>query len=368
MNFEKAVKAKKKAKSKLAICVVGFNANSNRANLNCNRNPSNCNSDIGIVYLHGLLKMKTYKNLYHEIISLKNLILAWKKARKGKTKKGYVMKFEENLAYNLKILHEELKNQIYSPKPMQTFILRDPKTRKISKSDFRDRIVHHALYNIIEPIFNKVFIDENCANRKGKGNLFALEKFYFSLKKVSKNNSRNCFVLKADIKHYFEEINHKMLLEIIKRKIRCEQTIWLINQILKNKIESERETRILYNNEGMPLGNLTSQFFANVYLDKFDKFIKHELKAKYYIRYVDDFVILHKSKEQLKEWKKEIEVFLKEKLALELHPDKSRIINLSRGVDFVGFRIFYYFSLLRKRNIRNMERKIILFNEGENFL
>jgi len=115
----------------------------------------------------------------------------------------------------------------------------------------------------------------------------------------------------------------------------------------------------------MPLGNLTSQFLANVYLNELDKFVKHKLKAKFYIRYVDDFVLLHKSKQQIERWKKEIETFLRDKLSLELHPDKSKIINLSRGVDFVGFRNFYYYKLLRKRNIKNIERKINLFNEGE---
>ena len=114
----------------------------------------------------------------------------------------------------------------------------------------------------------------------------------------------------------------------------------------------------------MPLGNLTSQFFANVYLNELDYFIKHKLKAKYYIRYVDDFVILHKSKDQLEIWKKAIDNFLKEQLRLELHPNKSKIIFLSKGVDFVGFRNFYYFKLLRKRNIRKMENKINSFSEN----
>ncbi len=115
----------------------------------------------------------------------------------------------------------------------------------------------------------------------------------------------------------------------------------------------------------MPLGNLTSQFFANVYLNELDKFVKHKLKARYYIRYVDDFVILHSSKEQLEKWKKEIEIFLKGELKLELHLDKSKIISLSKGVDFVGFRNFYHFKLLRKRNIINVKRKIKLFNDGK---
>lgn len=115
----------------------------------------------------------------------------------------------------------------------------------------------------------------------------------------------------------------------------------------------------------MPLGNLTSQFFANIYLNELDQFVKHELKVKYYIRYVDDFVILHKSRFQLEKWKKEIETFLREKLKLELHPDKSRIVNLSKGVDFVGFRNFYNYKLLRKRNIKSMNRKINLYNAGK---
>src|SRR3989344_1228909 len=181
------------------------------------------------------------KKIYEETISPKNLILAYKKARKGKTNRDYVKKFEENLIYHLKILHEQLKNQIYFPKPMKTFILRDPKTRKISKSDFRDRIVHHALCNIIEPIFDKTFIYDNCANRKEKGTLFALKRLDFFKRKVTDNLSKGTYCLKADIKHYFNEINHNILLDIIKRKVKCEKTISLIKLILDNKVEPERE-------------------------------------------------------------------------------------------------------------------------------
>ncbi len=130
------------------------------------------------------------------------------------------------------------------------------------------------------------------------------------------------------------------------------------------KRERERRGQIDIDKKDLPLGNLTSQFFANVYLNELDYFVKHNLKAKYYIRYVDDFVILHSSKEQLKVWKKEINRFLNKELKLELHQDKSKIIPLSRGIDFVGFRNFYYFKLLKKRNIKNMENKIKLFNNG----
>ena len=294
--------------------------------------------------------MKTYNNLYSKLYSYENLFLAYKKARKGKTKKYYVKEFESDLIRNLSELQEELKNQTYRPKPLKKFILRDPKTRKISKANFRDRIVHHALFNIIEPIFDRIFIYDSCANRIGKGNLFALKRFDKFKRKVSNNLRSEAYCVKADIKHYFNEVNHNVLIETIEKKIADKKIINLIKIILKNGNEKE--------NIGMPLGNLTSQFFANIYLNEMDYFVKHKLKAKYYIRYVDDFVILHKSKEQLYLWKEQINKFLNEELKLELHPDKSKIIPLSKGIDFVGFRNLYYYKLLRKRNIRKMLLKI----------
>ncbi|UZE94343.1 MAG: hypothetical protein IB618_02080 [Candidatus Pacearchaeota archaeon] len=298
--------------------------------------------------------MKTQKYLYPKIYSIRNLYFAWRKARKPKTRKDYVIEFESNLRENLLSLHKELKEQTYQPKPLKTFILRDPKTRKISKSNFRDRIIHHAVYRVIEHIFDKTFICDSCANRKNKGNLFALKRFDFFKRKVSRNNTRACFVLKADIRHYFQEVSHRILLNIISKKISDEKVLWLINQILNNGFKEK----------GMPLGNLTSQFFANVYLNELDYFVKHQLKTKYYIRYVDDFVILHENKIQLEIWKFYIGKFLEEKLKLELHPEKSRVIPLFKGVDFVGFRNFYYFKLLRKRNIRNILLRIEQYKIG----
>jgi len=289
-------------------------------------------------------------NLYSHIYSINNLANAWRKARKGKTKKNYVIEFERNIRENLLKLNEELKNKTYRPELLKTFILRDPKTRKISESVFRDRIVHHALIRVIEPIFDKSFIYDCCANRKGKGNLFALERFGLFKRKVTNNLHSEAFCFKADIKHYFQEINHNTLIELIKRKIIDDEVILLIKRILFNGQNKE--------GIGMPLGNLTSQFFANIYLNELDYFVKHKLKARYYIRYVDDFIILHNSKEQLEEWKIKIDEFLREKLSLELHPEKSKIISLSCGIDFVGFRNFYYHKLLRKRNICRMFIKI----------
>ncbi|MFH1365341.1 MAG: hypothetical protein ABIH28_02040 [archaeon] len=149
--------------------------------------------------------------LYAQIINLKNLISAWRNARKGKTKKKYIYDFEQNTRKNLLKLNEELLNQTYSPEPLKIFILRNPKTRKISKSAFCDRIVHHALVRVIEPIFDKIFIYDSCANRIGKGTIFALKRFDFFKRKVTNNLKTEGFCLKADIKHYFEEVNHEIL-------------------------------------------------------------------------------------------------------------------------------------------------------------
>ena len=185
--------------------------------------------------------MKSHKNLYYQIYKWENLTLAYKKARKGKTKKDYVIKFEEDLWQNLRDLQFELMTLDYKPKPLKTFILRDPKTRVISKSDFRDRVMHHAICNIIEPIFQRTFIYDSSANQKGKGNLLAIKRFKDFQRKVSRNgklggwfdnNQIKGYCFKADIKHYFQEVNHQILLDILKRKIKDEKVIWLIEQVL----------------------------------------------------------------------------------------------------------------------------------------
>ena len=322
----------------------------NRLNVNGNNHGNNRDGHAFGIALESKT-MKTYENLYPEITSKENLHLAYKKARKRKTKKEYVQEFRKDLKKNLSLLRIELLLHSYKPKPLETFIIRDPKTRKINKSDFKDRIVHHALCNIIEPIFERIFIFDSYANRLGKGTLSALNRFDFFKRKVSKNNTKNCFILKADIRHYFDTVSHEILINIIKRKIKDEKIIWLIKQILSN-FNSEVKGK------GMPLGNLTSQFFANVYLNELDYFVKHKLKIKYYIRYVDDFVIFNSNKEILEKNKEKINLFLKDELKLELHPDKSKIIYLGRGVSFVGFRIFYYYKLLKRFNRKNIQRKL----------
>jgi retron-type reverse transcriptase len=341
--------------------VLYSNRNNGRLNLNGNYDDTNRNGYASqmILFLRHFYIMKTYKHLYNHIYDYKNLRLAYEEAKKGKTKNNYVIEFKKDLWGNLYSLHKELENQTYKPKPLQRFIIKDPKSRVIHASAFPDRIVHHVLIIAVESIFDKEFIYDSCANRIGKGTLFAIKRLDYFKRKVTKNFTKNAYCLKADIKHYFEEVNHEILINILKRKIKDDKVIWLIEKILKNvSLGGEQDLQ-----KGMPLGNLTSQFFANLYLNDFDQFVKHILKAEFYIRYVDDFVILHENEEQLKVWKEKIEKFLREKLKIELHAQKSRIILLSRGIDFGGFRNFIHYRLLRKRNLRKIVLKIKQYNE-----
>ncbi len=307
--------------------------------------------------------MKTYRNLYWQLISYENLEKAFRKAKKGKSSLSYVIEFEKTIEENLLLLKCELENLSYKPKLLKRFVVRDPKTRTIHSSAFRDRVIHHALCNIIEQIFERNFIYDSYANRKGKGALKAIQRFECFKRKVSFNGKQKInafdnndvlgYALKADIKHYFDEIDHEILLNIIRRKIKDEKVLWLIKGILNNYASGGGWRT----GKGMPLGNLTSQFFANIYLNELDQFVKHKLKAKYYIRYVDDFAILHNNKKTLEKYREEITNFLKT-IKLELHNDKSKIIPLGKGITMLCYRVFYYHKLLRKSNIRKFQRKI----------
>jgi len=296
--------------------------------------------------------MKTYRNLYGKLCSYDNLLLAFNKAKKRKSKKPYVQKFEKNLKSELCKLQWELLTGIYRPAPLTTFIVRDPKTRKISASHFRDRVVHHAICNIIEPIFESRFIYDTFANRKGKGTLGTLKRFDEFMHKVSHG-----FALKADIKKYFENIDQKTLLKILKIRIKDESVLDLISIVLQNHKTSRT-------GKGMPLGNLTSQFFANIYLAELDNFVKHELHAKYYVRYVDDFVILSQDRSQLQAWQEKIDLFLKNELQLTLHPDKTKIIRISDGIPLVGFKVYPHHKIIKKSNRLRFFRRLHAYKDG----
>ncbi len=342
------------------MVALGVNNNDN-FNINTNDNINNNRPALGIATPNLRdIPMKTYKNLYGELCSYENLERAYEKAKHHKTSTKAAIEFEKNWQPNLCTLMNELREQTYTPQSLRKFILRDPKTRTICVSDFRDRIIHHALINILQPIFEPRFIHDSYASRRGKGTLPAIKRLDKFMHKVTKNGrlistARNAnqvqgYALKADIKHYFDTVDHNILLNIIAKRIKDSNVLWLTQVILDN-----------YNaglpSKGMPLGNWTSQFFANIYLNELDQYVKHQLKAKQYIRYVDDFIILHQNKMVLAGYENRIKSFL-QTLQLELHPEKCKIISLSKGISFLGFRTFYHHKLILQRNLRKIHNKL----------
>ncbi|MEK6941122.1 MAG: reverse transcriptase/maturase family protein [Nanoarchaeota archaeon] len=303
--------------------------------------------------------MKTYNHLWQQLCTYEHLKASYDKAKEGKTYRASVQKFEEHYEEELSKLLIELQNKTYTPQLLKQFILRDPKTRKICVSDFRDRVVHHALINIIHPIFDPKLVYDSYASRVGKGTSLALRRFDQFKRKVTKNNTKSCYIFKADIKHYFQTVDQEILLDMIKKYIKDENVLWLIRKILNN-YHGEEEGK------GMPLGNWTSQFFANIYLNELDQFVKHKLKAKYYIRYVDDFIILHQSKETLIIYETKINKFLKA-LHLELHPDKCKIVLLQTGIRFLGFKNFYHHRIILRRNKQKIYARINSLLDGCSF-
>lgn len=303
--------------------------------------------------------MKRYGNLWDKIIDFENLYLSAKNAQKGKRYRDNVLQFNSNLASELSKLQQELTEKTYQPGNYRTFHLRDPKSRLISAAPYRDRIVHHALCNIIIPIFEKTFINDSYANRKGYGTHKALQRFTGFARS-------HAYVLQCDISKYFPTIDHGIMKELIRKKIKCKDTLWLIDKIIDNSNPQESviqyftiEDLINFGDRrlGLPIGNLTSQFFANIYLNPLDHFVKEKLKCKAYVRYVDDFALFSDDAAYLANCRREIEDFLA-KLRLKIHPIKSQLFQTKHGASFLGFRIFPSKIRVRSQNLRRGRRRI----------
>jgi len=293
---------------------------------------------------------------FEEIISVENLLEAWKEFLKGKRKKKDVQKFSFCLMDNIFALHNDLSNHIYKHGGYQAFNINDPKPRNIHKASVRDRLLHHAIYRKLYPFFDRVFIADSYSCRISKGTHKAINRFRKFAYKTSKNNTKTCWVLKCDIRKFFANIDHEILLEILNKYISDKDIIWLLGEV----VESFSSTKI---GVGLPLGNLTSQLFVNIYMNEFDQFIKHKLKEKYYIRYADDFVIFSNNREQLESLIPLIREFLVEKLKLELHPNKIFIKTVASGIDFLGWVNFPDHRVLRTSTKRRMLKRI---KESEN--
>lgn len=307
---------------------------------------------------------RIFRHEYKDIISLENILTAWKEFVKGKKNRKDVQEFQQRLMANIISLHNNLKDESYQHSKYEAFNISDPKPRNIHKASVRDRLLHHLVYQNLYPFFDKTFISDSFSCRIGKGLHKALNQFRRYSQKVSKNSTKTCWVLKCDIRKFFASVDHLILKQILESYIEDKKLLKLLSKIIDSFSVNE--------NEGLPLGNLTSQLLVNIYMNEFDQFMKHKLKAKYYIRYADDFVVLFNDKDRLQEILPEIQKFLLEKLELQLHPNKVSIQTFASGVDFLGWVHFSNHRVLRnttKRKIlRALEREQIKYESLQSYL
>jgi retron-type reverse transcriptase len=284
--------------------------------------------------------MKRHNHLWPTITSFDNLLLAARKAQKGKRFRENVLEFNYDLEGNLLALQAQLNNHTYQPGKYRTFEIFEPKPRIIAAAPYLDRVIHHALCNIIIPIFERSFIRDSYANRSGYGTHRALQRF-------TKFARSSRYVLQCDVQKYFPSIDLQILKSLIRRKIRCPQTLWLIETIIDNGnyvsipvqyFPGDTLLTPLDRPTGLPIGNLTSQFFANIYLNGLDHFVQEQLRIPKYLRYVDDFSLFGDQKERLSDARQEIEAYLAN-LRLKIHPIKSQLFETKLGANFVGFRV-----------------------------
>jgi retron-type reverse transcriptase len=309
--------------------------------------------------------MKRYGYLWPSIITYENLWLSARKAQKGKRFRDNVLEFNFNLEKELLILQNELKTQTYCPGAYKTFHILEPKPRLISAAPYRDRVVHHALCTVITPIFERSFIPDSYANRVGYGSHRALRRFTQHLR-----SSR--YVLQCDIRKYFPSIDHEILKSIIRLKIKCPETLWLIDTLIDGSNQPDIPIEYfpgddlltpISRRKGLPIGNLTSQFFANIYLNGLDHFVNEKLRIGKYLRYVDDFALFSNNQIALSEARIEIEAYL-EKLRLKVHPIKSQLFETRHGANFVGFRVHLDRIRVRSDNLKRARRRLMVLKKG----
>ena len=260
---------------------------------------------------------------------------------------------------NIFDLFNDLKNKTYKHGEYRAFNISDPKPRRIHKATIRDRLLHHLIYQELYEYFDSKFIHDSYSCRLQKGTHKAINRFRDFFRKVSNNNTKTCWVLKCDIKKFFANIDHNILKQILSKAGFDTDILWLLSQVI-NSFFSPRHIYAMADicKVGLPLGNLTSQLLVNIYMNEFDHFVKRELKVKYYIRYADDFVILHNDKIELEKLIPRISDFLEKELKLQLHPDKVFIKTIASGVDFLGWVHFPEHRVLRTATKRRMLKKL----------
>jgi len=297
--------------------------------------------------------------VFKNIVSLENLFVASREFSKGKRKKRDVQQFEFNFEDELLGLHEELVAGRYKVRPYSSFYLSDPKLRHIHKATVRDRVLFQAVFRVLYPIFNPSFIFDSYASRASKGTHAGVDRLEQFLIKASKNNWEKVWALKCDVSKFFDSIDHDILLKLIEQKISDTGTLKLIRVIISSfeKLPGK----------GLPLGNVTSQLFANLYLHELDFYMKQRLRTKYYLRYCDDFIIVGSDARYLFGLIPQVQSFLSEKLKLKLHPYKVSIRSYYQGIDFLGYVIRPYHRILRTKTKHRMLRLVTETNQPSYF-
>ncbi|MBI2444737.1 MAG: hypothetical protein HYV42_05895 [Candidatus Magasanikbacteria bacterium] len=300
---------------------------------------------------------------YRELITLENLFSAWDAFKIGKQKKPDVLLFERNLEDNIFKLYEELSTKTYEHQAYRTFHLYDPKFRIINKASVRDRVVHHLIFKFLEPLYQPAFIRQSYSCQPGKGIHLAINDLARTLRKVSSNYTRRVWALKLDIRKFFDSIDHDVLFQLVKKKVTDPDILHLLDKIIRSFCSTQGPGR------GVPIGNLTSQIFSNMYLSELDYFVKFNLKERHYFRYADDFLFLHYSAAHLQAVQDSVGRFLKESLRLTIHPNKIILRTLQQGIDFVGYVELPQHRVLRTstkhRMFTKMKQKVRSYNDGK---
>ncbi|MGG1600592.1 reverse transcriptase domain-containing protein [Paenibacillus naphthalenovorans] len=307
--------------------------------------------------------MKRIGHLFEQIVDFENLFQAFRSASKNRRFRNDVLRFAWNLEENLINIQNHLIYKTYEIGRYKEFYIYDPKKRLIMSLPFRDRVVQWAIYRVLEPLVDKQFIYDSYACRKGKGMQAAANRVQYWMRHLSRRFPRP-YYLKLDISKYFYRIDHDVLLGILNRNFKDPDLMWLLEKIIRSEdtlfgiplgdhgFEQERVQGV-----GMPIGNLTSQLFANLYLNELDQFAKHTLKLRYYARYMDDIVAFHHDKKELHKARQEMEWFLNERLRLTLN-NKTAVRPISVGMDFVGYRIWPTHRKIRKKTALKMKSRL----------
>lgn len=303
-----------------------------------------------------------YQDLFSVIIDPENLFLAWTAFRRGKSHKDDVMEFERELETHIFALHRALKDKTYRHGSYTDFYITDPKRRHVHKASVIDRVLHHAIVQVLTRIYEPTFIARSFSCRVGKGTHMGVVAARQMIRMVSKNNTHPCFVLKCDVRQFFATVDHEILLGLLRNQISDISVMWLLTEII-NSFSSDSVAHC-----GLPIGNLTSQLFANVYMNALDQYMKNELRVKHYARYTDDFIVVSDDRQYLEQIIPPIAAFLVQSLKLTLHPDKVSVVKLNQGIDFLGAVLFPHHVQLRQRTqsriVKKFQQKIASYNAG----